>query len=78
MNDPRETAMRDSRAAYIRKLTEARDVVARQIEILEGGRPYYGLNREAQIADVLRRLRITVAGLEECISSAKVADENSN
>lgn len=70
--------MKESRAAYIRKLTDARDAVARQIEILEGGRPYYGMNRQVQIADVLKRLHDTVSGLEECIGAATDADEHSN
>ncbi len=69
--------VRDSTVAYIRKLTEARDRVARQIEILEGGRPYYAINREAQIRDVLEKLHRTISELEECIGAAADADRSS-
>lgn len=60
--------MDEDRASHIKELVEARDAVARQIDILMTGRPYYGMDRKAQIADVLKRLRNTLRELEGCIA----------
>ena len=61
--------MEEDRAAHIQELTEARDAVARQIDVLTSGRPYYSMDRKVQIADVLKRLRDTLRELEECIAA---------
>jgi hypothetical protein len=68
--------LEDTRQAHIRELIEARNAVERQINILIGGRPYYGFNRQLQIADVLKRLRDTLAELEECISTEHDSDSS--
>jgi hypothetical protein len=69
--------LEDTRQAHIRELIEARNAVERQINILVGGRPYYGFKRQRQIADVLKRLRDTLAELEDCISAEHDADRPS-
>jgi hypothetical protein len=58
----------ESRAAHIEELTEARDTVARHIDILLTGRPYGGANRQIQVGDLIRQLRDTLSQLEECIA----------
>ncbi len=66
--------MQKVRAEHIKELTEARAAVERQIDILTSGRPYYGINRQVQIADVLKRLRATLRELEECIAAESGSD----
>lgn len=61
--------MEEDKATHIKELTKARDTVERQIDILTNGRPYYGFNRGAQIADVMKRLQDTLRELEECIAA---------
>lgn len=62
--------MEEDKATHIKELTEARDAVERQIDLLTNGRPYYAMDRNIQIADVLKRLRDTLRELEECIAGA--------
>jgi hypothetical protein len=69
-----ERTMETARARHIKELTDARAAVERQIDILTSGRPYYGINRQVQIADVLERLRATLAELEECLAAESGAD----
>jgi hypothetical protein len=71
-----ERTMETARARHIKELTEARAAVERQIDILTSGRPYYGINRQVQIADVLERLRATLGELEECIAAESGAAAN--
>lgn len=61
--------MDEERARHIKELTEARDAVERQIDLLMSNRPYYGIGRKAQIADVIKRLNDTLRELEECIAA---------
>jgi hypothetical protein len=68
--------MEAARARHIKELTDARAAVERQIDILASGRPYYGINRQVQIADVLERLRATLDELEECLAAESGADAN--
>jgi hypothetical protein len=59
--------MDEHTAVHIKELTKARNAVERQIDILTNCRPEYGINRKAQITDVLNRLHDTLRELEECI-----------
>lgn len=61
--------MEEDRAAHIKELTEARDRVARQIDVLADCRPYYGMNRKRQIGSLIEKLRETLAELEECMAA---------
>jgi hypothetical protein len=61
--------MEEGIAAHLHELIEARDAVQWQIDMLAGGRPYYGTNRQLQIADVIKRLRSTLRDLEECLAA---------
>jgi hypothetical protein len=63
--------MEEDRAAHIKELIKARDVVERQIDVLANGDPRFGQNRELQMDDVLRRLRDTLRELDECIAAAQ-------
>ena len=61
--------MDGDRAAHIKDLTEARNAVERQIEILLTGSPHKATNRDLQIGDLIKQLRNTLKELEECIAA---------
>jgi len=61
--------MKDTKAALINRLSEARGRLAHELDMLEGRKSSDGMNREAQVEDLLRQLRSTLGEIEECISA---------
>jgi hypothetical protein len=66
--------MEEDRAAHIKELTEARNAVERQIEILVSGSPPEATNRQLQIGDLIKQLRNTLSELEACIGAESESD----
>jgi len=54
--------------ARLNELIEARAKIKRQIEIMNGGRPFYGFDRDIQIKGTMAELNRTLRDLEECIA----------
>jgi hypothetical protein len=57
------------------ELIAARDNVRREIDILEGGPAYYGVDRDAQVGGLIRQLSNTLDELERCIAEWKPTDD---
>ena len=60
--------MKQEDQARLQELIEARAKVKRQIEIMKGGRPFYGFDRDIQIKGAMAELNQTLQDLEECIA----------
>ena len=61
--------MKSSKAAHISRLSDARVRLARQIDVLLSRGGAYGINREAEIGELTKKLRDILRELEECIAA---------
>ena len=57
------------RASHINRLSEARIRLAHQIDQLLGRDTDQGVNRSAEIRELLTKVRDTLAEIEECITA---------
>ncbi len=56
------------------ELIAARDKVKREIDILAGGTPLYGKDRDVQVGGLIGELMGTLRELEQCIAEWKSTD----